>query len=203
MSDADGSPPSLLILFGPPAVGKATVGQELEQITGFRLFHLHQVVDLITAYFPYSELPNSSYQRLVASYRTHFFEEAARGGLRVITTSGWRRDSLEGQAILGGYVRPFLECGGHAYLVELYASLDTRMARNQTENRRRLKQVSWSTAEYLRRDDELHRDGSETMPFDLPLLRIETDDLSAEATAERICAHFGLPRLDAGTIESR
>src|SRR5579875_2057195 len=111
------SPSSLLVLFGPPAVGKTTVGQELERLTGFRLFHLHQVVDLITAYFPYSEAADSSYQRLVASYRTQFFIEAAMSGLRVTTTSGWRRDSLEGQAILGGYIRPFLNCGGHAYLV--------------------------------------------------------------------------------------
>jgi len=29
----------LVIIFGPQAVGKMTVGQELEKITGLKLFH--------------------------------------------------------------------------------------------------------------------------------------------------------------------
>ena len=35
----------LVILFGPPAVGKMAVGIELERQTGFRLFHNHMSVD--------------------------------------------------------------------------------------------------------------------------------------------------------------
>jgi hypothetical protein len=34
---------ALAIIFGPPAVGKMTVGLELERLTGFRLFHNHMV----------------------------------------------------------------------------------------------------------------------------------------------------------------
>jgi uncharacterized protein YuzE len=49
------SPPSLLLLFGPPAVGKTTVGQELERLTGFRLLHNHRTIDLISQYFPWSD----------------------------------------------------------------------------------------------------------------------------------------------------
>jgi tRNA uridine 5-carbamoylmethylation protein Kti12 len=30
---------TLVIIFGPPAVGKMTVGLELERLTAFRLFH--------------------------------------------------------------------------------------------------------------------------------------------------------------------
>jgi hypothetical protein len=33
------TPPTLVCIFGPPAVGKMTVGQELVVRTGFRLFH--------------------------------------------------------------------------------------------------------------------------------------------------------------------
>ncbi len=38
----------LVILFGPPAVGKMTVGYELEKLTGLRLFHNHMTVDPIS-----------------------------------------------------------------------------------------------------------------------------------------------------------
>jgi hypothetical protein len=35
---------TLVIIFGPPAVGKMTVGLELERLTGFRLLHNHMTV---------------------------------------------------------------------------------------------------------------------------------------------------------------
>jgi replication-associated recombination protein RarA len=65
-TDPVGTRPSLLLLFGPPAVGKTTVGQELEQLTGFRLFHIHQVIDLVTQYFPYLRSADSPCYRLLA-----------------------------------------------------------------------------------------------------------------------------------------
>jgi hypothetical protein len=196
MSSTEGSAPSLLLIFGPPAVGKTTVGQEIERLTGLRLFHLHQIIDLVSHYFPYSPSPDSAFDRLVVSYRRQFFEEAARAGLRVITTAGWRFDLPEETEAVRGYVRPFSDRGGQIYFVELLAPLETCIARNRTVNRQRLKRVDWSTEGYLRRDAEIHRyDSGGTIPFDLPFLRIETDDLSAEETAERICAHFGLARI--------
>lgn len=38
----------LVILFGPQAVGKMTVGQELAKQTGFKLFHNHMTIDLVS-----------------------------------------------------------------------------------------------------------------------------------------------------------
>ncbi len=192
---AAGELPILLLLFGPPAVGKTTVGQAIERRTGFRLFHLHQVIDLVAQYFPYSASPSSPFDRLVVSYRSQLFEEAARAGLRMITTAGWRFDITEEAEAIRSYIDPFLDRGGRTYMVELHASLQTRLVRNATEQRKLLKRTAWSTEEYLRRDAELHRyDSGGAIPVDLPYLRIETDDLSAEQTAERICAYFGLPR---------
>ncbi len=196
MTEAREPAPSLLLLFGPPAAGKTTVGQEIERLTGFRLFHLHQIVDLVGRYFPYSASPDSAFDRLVVAYRREFFEEAARADLQIISTAGWRFDIPEEAEAIRSYTAPFLDQGGQVYLAELLASLETCIVRNGTENRRRLKRVDWSMDEYLRRDAELHRyDSGGAIPFDLPFFRIETDALSAEATAERICAHFGLPRV--------
>ena len=36
----------LVLLTGPQAVGKMTVGQELAKITGLKLFHNHMTIDL-------------------------------------------------------------------------------------------------------------------------------------------------------------
>ena len=69
-----------------------TVGQALARITGFQLFHLHQIIDLVLQYFPNSIDPESPYERLVESYRRLFFEAAARNELKIITKAGWRFD---------------------------------------------------------------------------------------------------------------
>jgi hypothetical protein len=194
MNDGNRTRPSLLLLFGPPAVGKTTVGQELERLTGFRLFHLHQIIDLVTQYFPYVRSPDAPYYRLIVSYRRQFFEEAARSGLQIISTDGCPFPPVGRDVrVIQSYVQPFMERRGQIYFVRLAASLETRLARNLTENRRRLKRVDWSTEEYLRRDAALH-DYDRVAPFEHPFLHIETDGLSVEETAERICAHFGLPR---------
>jgi guanylate kinase len=43
----------LIVLFGPAAVGKMTVGLELQHRTGLRLFHNHMSVDLALHFFPF------------------------------------------------------------------------------------------------------------------------------------------------------
>ena len=44
-----------VIIVGPHAVGKMTVGQELEKITGLKLFHNHMTIELVSPFF--SSLP--------------------------------------------------------------------------------------------------------------------------------------------------
>ncbi len=149
MPRREDSPPTLVCIIGPPAVGKMTVGQALERITGYRLFHLHQIIDLVSAYFPYSTDLASSYERLVVSYRRLFFQEAARSGLQIITTAGWRFDLPSEEEAIRSYVQPFVERGGDVYVIERLAPLEVRLARNLTENRRRHKRTDWSTEEAL------------------------------------------------------
>ena len=49
----------LIILFGPPAVGKMTVGQELEKITRLKLFHNHMSLELVNQFFDFGTLPSN------------------------------------------------------------------------------------------------------------------------------------------------
>ena len=53
---------TLVIIFGPPAVGKMAVGMELERLTGFRLFHNHLTVDPVMRLFSIDSPP---YLRLI------------------------------------------------------------------------------------------------------------------------------------------
>ena len=46
---------TLVIILGPHAVGKMTVGQELAKITDLRLFHNHMSIELTRKLFAHSE----------------------------------------------------------------------------------------------------------------------------------------------------
>ena len=48
-------PKTIVIILGPHAVGKMTVGQELAKITDLRLFHNHMSIELARKLFAHSE----------------------------------------------------------------------------------------------------------------------------------------------------
>lgn len=48
---------NLIFLYGKPATGKLTVARELARITGYKLFHNHQTVDLLLSVFEFGSKP--------------------------------------------------------------------------------------------------------------------------------------------------
>lgn len=46
-----------VLITGPPAVGKMTVGQELAKLTGLKLFHNHMSIELVHHFFDFSTPP--------------------------------------------------------------------------------------------------------------------------------------------------
>ena len=68
----------LIFLHGMPAVGKLTVGRELAQLTGYKLFHNHLTVDLVTSVF---EFGSPSFIELRERIWLDVFIEAARAQL--------------------------------------------------------------------------------------------------------------------------
>lgn len=82
-----------VIIFGPQAVGKMTVGQELARKTGMKLFHNHMTIDLVSNFFSCS---SPAGKRLVNLFRKEIFEEAAKSDLAgLIFTFVWALDLPE------------------------------------------------------------------------------------------------------------
>jgi hypothetical protein len=73
----------LIIIHGPPAAGKLTVGGELARLTGFKLFHNHISIDCVKAVF---EFGTATFWRLIEYVRVGMIAEAARVGIDVIHT---------------------------------------------------------------------------------------------------------------------
>ena len=76
---------NLIIVFGPPAAGKMTVGQELAKLTGYKLLHNHMTIDLVTELFDFG---TPQFKRLVPAFRQMLVAEAAgselSGSLRLL-----------------------------------------------------------------------------------------------------------------------
>ena len=73
----------LIFIHGAPAVGKLTVARELASATGFRLFHNHLTVDLVSSLFPFGSEP---FILLREQIWLAAFAEAARQNLSLIFT---------------------------------------------------------------------------------------------------------------------
>ena len=73
----------LVFLHGPPAVGKLTVARELAGLTGFRLFHNHLTVDLVSSLFSFGSEP---FVLLREQIWLAAFGEAARQKVSLIFT---------------------------------------------------------------------------------------------------------------------
>lgn len=73
----------LIFIHGAPAVGKLSVARELATLTGFRLFHNHLTVDLVSSLFAFG---SEGFVRLREEIWLAAFREAARQSVSLIFT---------------------------------------------------------------------------------------------------------------------
>ena len=94
------SPMRLLVIFGPPAVGKMTVGRAVAARSEFRLFHNHATIEPLLDVFDYGTPP---FMTLMTEWRSRVVEEAAAFGTDLVFTFVW---GLEIEADAAGDGRP-------------------------------------------------------------------------------------------------
>src|ERR1035437_992398 len=103
----------LIVIFGPQAVGKMTVGHELEKITNLKLFHNHMTIELVSNYFSYG---TPTGKRLVELFREEIFKEVASSDLDgLIFTYVWYFDSKEDWEYIEKIVKIFRDKGAEIY----------------------------------------------------------------------------------------
>lgn len=123
----------LVIIFGPHAVGKMTVGQELGKLTGLKLFHNHMTIDIVSDLF--KNMPEER-NRLTTLFRKEIFESFSKSDeYGMIFTFMWALDSKADWDYIQYVEDLFTSRGAEIYYVELVAVYDLRLERNKTENR--------------------------------------------------------------------
>jgi len=185
-----------VLIIGPQAVGKMTVGQALAARTGLKLFHNHETIELVR---PLLSLDRAEGWALVMELRESVFRHFARSGQGgMIYTGIWAFDELSDRLYYEGIFELWREeCPEvEIYAVELEADLATRLARNRTENRLLHKpskrDLEWSGND-VRESAAKHRMNS--LPGEIGeanYLRLDNTGMSAEDAAMVITERFGL-----------
>ena len=192
-------------VFGPPAVGKMTVGHELARLTGFKLFHNHMTVDPVLDIFPFGSPP---FGRLVKEFRRRIIEEAVAADLPgLVFTYVWDLEDVRDRDTVASYVDIVESGGGKAAFVELAAPLEERLVRNASEFRleqkRSKRDLAFSHQNVIDLDSEwVMNTGGPPGPAEAYLagrdfVRIDNTHLSAADVARQVVDHLALPMSEA------
>ncbi|PUA82503.1 AAA family ATPase [Nocardioides currus] len=186
----------LLLILGPPAVGKMTVGRAVAERSPYRLFHNHHTIEMLLDVFDYGTPP---FQTLNGEFRRRLIEEAAADGTDLVFTFVMGMDEQAEADYLERLAAPY---GDRVAVVELVADLDTRLARNRTEHRlaekKSKRDVEWSdgNVRQLEADYRMTSEPGTDAPGERllarwPRLLVDNTDLSADEVAQQILDWLG------------
>lgn len=180
-------------IVGPQAVGKMTVGQELEKLSGAKLFFNHMTIDLVSNFFDYGTKEGSY---LVNSYRELLFKTVASQSKYpgFIFTFVCDFDSEDGLEYIYYVCNMFKDAGHDVYIIELYADYATRKVRNISENRISFKpsKKNQTRAEMI---FEIFEEKLRTTSYDGEIIwdkyvRIDNTNMLPQETARYILDYF-------------
>ena len=184
----------LVIITGPHAVGKMTVGQALAAQTGLKLFHNHMTIDVVSGLF--ENMPGER-SRLTQLFREEIFKAFAPSDeYGMIFTYMWAFDCQEDWDYIHHVEDLFRQHGAEVYYVELCADYDLRIERNKTENRLLHKptkrDIVKSEALFRRLEDTYRLNSLPGEVKEKHYLRIDNTHLSPEEAAVQIREAFAL-----------
>lgn len=185
----------VIILVGPPAVGKMTIGQELSKTTGFPLFHNHVTIEMLLPLFSYK---SKSFKRLNNLFREEVFREfVSLNAPGFIFTYVWAFDLEDDRKEIEKLINQSVGSINNAYFIELSAPLPTRLERNSTPNRLRYKEskrdIEWSARNIkeVERNHILNSNRQHIFPFPERHIKINNTHLRPEEVSRLILEKFG------------
>ncbi len=186
--------PKFILIIGPQAVGKMTVGQELSKITGCKLFYNHMTIEMVRLIFDYDK---KAYNRMNKLIRYEVFKEFSKSNEKGIIFTGcfdFENDFEEEKKETDSWMKLFEE----SYVIELEATLEERLRRNNTDNRLKYKEskrdLEWSERELVE-SMKRHRFNSkpgEGEKIFKNYIKINNENISAKEVANIIKQEFSL-----------
>ena len=186
--------PKFVVILGPQAVGKMTVGQELSKITGYKLFYNHMTIELVRLIFDYDkEVFKKINKKLRDEILTEFSKSNEKGIIFTFCFDFGLHLEEEKETIYG-WMKLFEE----SYVVELETTLEERLKRNETENRLKYKEskrnIEFSKNDILKSLEKykLNSDVGQGEKLFKNYLRIDNTNISPEDAAKLIKEKFKL-----------
>ena len=182
----------LILILGNGAVGKMTVGQELMNITDFRLFHNHMMIE------PVIEVFGGFQGDLVNKLREDIFDEFLKTDYQgMIFTYMMAFDWPSEWEYIKSLSDKFEATGGTVYYVELVADQAERLRRNKTENRLKNKaskrDIEISDARLMYEDSHYRLVSNEGEVTFENYIKIDNTNLQPDVVAGMIKDRFNLP----------
>lgn len=177
----------LLILYGPPAVGKLTIADELVKLTGFKLFHNHLTQDLARELYP--EFGEQRF-KLVDKIRLDVIEYAAQQNTDLIYTFVYSGDGAD-DAQLNSVVGAVENAGGSILFVELSAKPEDIVQRVSNPSRTKFHKLT--NPDVIRGQLKQGR-YSASIKYD-GVYKLDTSQIDPRTTAEKIVDHFSLKKV--------
>ena len=183
----------VVIIFGPPAVGKMTVGYELAKLTGLKVFHNHMTIEIALNFFDFGQ---PEFHRLVNEFRQRIFEEVASSNLPgLIFTYVWALDHPSDKNFIDQCCDIFRAKGGAIYFVELEADQEERLKRNASPLRLKQKpskrDIEASRKNLIESDKNYKLNSNGDFFYTQNYVRINNTRLTPSETAKKITQALG------------
>ena len=184
---------NLIIVCGPQAVGKMTVAESLRDKLKYNMMMNHDSIEISDKIFGFGTPAQKEFN---ATFREKAFELAVKHNVDLIFTYVCAFELPQEREYLLKLADLFMTNGGKFYFVELCASLEARLERNETPHRMERKpskrDIAWSKANLLK-DAENHRLNSNDGEIWFENhIKIDNTNLRPDEVADRVIEQFKL-----------
>ncbi len=195
---------NLIIVCGPQAVGKMTIAESLRDKLKYNMMMNHDSIEMSDKIFGFGTPAQKEFN---AAFRGKAFELAVKHNVDLIFTYVCAFELPQEREYLTSLAELFQSNGGQFYFVELSASLEVRLKRNETPHRMERKaskrDIAWSRANLLK-DAENHKLNSDEgeVWFDNHM-KIDNTNLCPDEVADMVIEEFKLIANDKAEKEYR
>lgn len=184
---------NLVVVCGPHAVGKMTVAESLRDKLRYNMMMNHDSIELSDRIFGFA---TPAQRELNEAIREKAFALSVKHNVDLVFTYVCAFDEPEEKAYLMQLKDLYEQNGGHFYFVELFADMETRLARNETPHRMERKpskrDVAWSRANLLDGAAKYRLNSNEGEVWFENHLKIDNTNLEPDEVADRVIREFSL-----------
>ena len=181
----------LVVIIGPQAVGKMTIGEKLKEKIGYTLMTNHDSIEIAIKIFSSNK---DAKLKLKSKIREDVFNICLENNISIIFKFVVDFNTNDDILYLNELKNKFEKTEGNFYLIELEADLQTRLERNKTPHRLECKpskrNMEWSDKELIESMD-IYRMNSikDEIKFE-NYIKINNTNLSPNAVCDIIINKF-------------